>query len=103
MLPSFDPFRTGRLPLVEGAVLAGGLGFDSGLGGGRPSVHPPVLDAICALAAVAPATRRLVLGTAVLLLPLRNPVWTAKQLATVSVLASGRLIVGVGIGGENPA
>jgi len=103
MLPSFDPFRTGRLPLVEGAVLAEELGFDSGWVGDHLSFHPPVLDAICALAAAAPATRRLVLGTAVLLLPMRNPVWTAKQLATVSVLSSDRLIVGVGVGGENPA
>lgn len=102
MLPSFDPFRTGRIPLVEGAVLAEELGFDAGWVGDHLSFHPPVLDAICALAAVAPATRRLVLGTAVLLLPLRNPVWTAKQVATVSVLAPDRLIVGVGVGGENP-
>jgi alkanesulfonate monooxygenase SsuD/methylene tetrahydromethanopterin reductase-like flavin-dependent oxidoreductase (luciferase family) len=103
MLPSFDPFRTGRLPLVEGAVLAEELGFDSGWVGDHLSFHPPVLDAICALAAAAPVTRTLVLGTAVLLLPLRNPVWTAKQLATVQVLAPGRLILGVGVGGENPA
>jgi alkanesulfonate monooxygenase SsuD/methylene tetrahydromethanopterin reductase-like flavin-dependent oxidoreductase (luciferase family) len=103
MLPSFDPFRTGRLPLVEGAVLAEDLGFDSGWVGDHLSFHPPVLDAICALAAAAPATRRLVLGTAVLLLPLRNPVWTAKQIATVSVLAPDRLILGVGVGGENAA
>ena len=103
MLPSFDPFRTGRLPLVEGAVLAEELGFDSGWVGDHLSFHPPVLDAICALAAVAPVTRRLILGTAVLLLPLRNPVWTAKQIATVSVLAPDRLILGVGVGGENPA
>lgn len=103
MLPSFDPFRTGRMPLVEGAVLAEELGFDSGWVGDHLSFHPPVLDAVCALAAVAPATRRLVLGTAVLLLPLRNPVWTAKQVATVAALAPDRLILGVGVGGENPA
>ncbi len=103
MLPSFDPFRTGRTPLVEGAVLAEELGFDSGWVGDHLSFHPPVLDAMCALAAVAPATRRLVLGTAVLLLPLRNPVWTAKQVATVGVLAPDRVILGVGVGGENPA
>lgn len=103
MLPSFDPFRTGRLPLVEGAVLAEELGFDSGWVGDHLSFHPPLLDAICALAAAAPATRRLVLGTAVLLLPMRNPVWTAKQLASISVLSADRLIIGVGVGGENPA
>ncbi|WP_298800859.1 LLM class flavin-dependent oxidoreductase [uncultured Pseudonocardia sp.] len=103
MLPSFDPFRTGAPPLLAGAELAEELGFDSGWVGDHLSFHPPVLDAVSALAAVAARTERLVLGTGVLLLPLRDAVWTAKQLATVDALAPGRLLVGVGVGGENPA
>ncbi len=102
MLPSFDPFRTGRSPLLEGAALAEELGFDSGWVGDHLSFHPPVLDALGALSGAAGCTRRLTLGTGVLLLPLRHPVWTAKQLATVEALAPGRLVVGVGVGGENP-
>jgi alkanesulfonate monooxygenase SsuD/methylene tetrahydromethanopterin reductase-like flavin-dependent oxidoreductase (luciferase family) len=102
MLPSFDPFRTGRLPLVEAAELAEELGFDTGWVGDHLSFHPPVLDALCALAAVATRTRRLRLGTAVLLLPLRHLVWTAKQLTTLTALAPDRVLVGLGVGGENP-
>ena len=47
--------------------------------------------------------RRLLLGTGVLLLPMRHPVWTAKQVATVDALAPDRVLLGVGVGGENPA
>jgi alkanesulfonate monooxygenase SsuD/methylene tetrahydromethanopterin reductase-like flavin-dependent oxidoreductase (luciferase family) len=103
MLPSFDPFRTGAPPLLAGAELAEDLGFDSGWVGDHLSFHPPVLDALGALCAVAARTDRLVLGTGVLLLPLRDAVWTAKQLATVAALAPDRLLFGVGVGGENRA
>ena len=103
MLPNFDPFRLGTPPLLAAARLAEDLGFDSGWVGDHLSFHPPVLEPCGALAAVAAVTQRLVLGTGVLLLPMRNPVWTAKQLGTVAALAPDRLIVGVGVGGENPA
>lgn len=103
MLPSFDAFRRGRPPLLAGAALAEELGFDSGWVGDHLSFHPPVLDALTSLAAVAARTERLVLGTGVLLLPMRNAVWTAKQLATIAELAPDRLLFGVGVGGENPA
>ncbi|MBV9923270.1 MAG: LLM class flavin-dependent oxidoreductase [Pseudonocardia sp.] len=102
MLPSFDPFRTGAPPLLAGAELAEELGFDSGWVGDHLSFHPPVLDALGSLSAVAARTERLVLGTGVLLLPMRNPVWTAKQLATLAALAPDRVLFGVGVGGENP-
>ncbi|OBS01394.1 hypothetical protein A9W98_01500 [Mycobacterium gordonae] len=103
MLPNFDPLRLGAPPLLAAARFAEELGFDSGWVGDHLSFHPPVLEPCGALAAVAAVTERLVLGTGVLLLPMRNPVWTAKQLGTVAALAPDRLIVGVGVGGENPA
>jgi alkanesulfonate monooxygenase SsuD/methylene tetrahydromethanopterin reductase-like flavin-dependent oxidoreductase (luciferase family) len=40
--------------------------------------------------------------TAVYLLPLRHPVLVARQLATISQMAPGRLVFGVGVGGEDP-
>ena len=103
MLPSFDPFRTGAPPLLAAAELAEELGFDSGWVGDHLSFHPPVLDALGSLSAVAARTDRLVLGTGVLLLPLRDAVWTAKQLATLTAFAPDRLLFGVGVGGENQA
>jgi probable F420-dependent oxidoreductase len=58
----------------------------------------PYFDAMIALAVIATATRRPVLGTAVLVLPLRHPVELAKQAASIDVLSGGRLALGVGAG-----
>lgn len=55
------------------------------------------------LAAVAAATTRVELGTAVLLPALRNPVVLAQIVATLDQLAEGRLILGVGIAGDTPS
>jgi probable F420-dependent oxidoreductase len=55
------------------------------------------------LAGVAARTSRVRLGTAVLLPALRNPVVLAHLVATVDQLAEGRLVLGVGIAGDNPA
>jgi probable F420-dependent oxidoreductase len=63
--------------------------------------HPSEGDALeqLALAAfVAARTQRLRLVTSVLILPHRNPVVTAKTLATIDLLSGGRLTVGVGVG-----
>jgi probable F420-dependent oxidoreductase len=72
------------------------LGYDSiwlsdsaTLGGPAPLV---------ALAAVAARTRRLKLGTNVLIAPARNPVLLAKELATVDALSEGRLLPAFGLG-----
>jgi probable F420-dependent oxidoreductase len=58
----------------------------------------PYLDALVALALAAAVTNRVVLGTAVLVLPLRNPVEFAKQAASIDVASGGRLSLGVGAG-----
>lgn len=60
----------------------------------------PVADPLDALAYVAAATSRLLLGTAVLLLPYHHPVVLAKRLATIDVLSGGRMrLCTVGLGG----
>jgi probable F420-dependent oxidoreductase len=58
----------------------------------------PILDSITMLGAVAGRTRRIKLGTGVLVLPLRNPVVAAKALGSLDVISGGRLIVGVAAG-----
>ncbi len=58
----------------------------------------PYYDAIAALNFLAGCTHRVRLGTHVLILPYRNPVLTAKMLATLDVLSQGRLILGAGVG-----
>jgi probable F420-dependent oxidoreductase len=55
-------------------------------------------EPIVSLAWVAGATRRVRLGTSILVIPLRNPVLAAKQLATLDALSGGRLVLGVGSG-----
>src|SRR5438309_10800278 len=54
------------------------------------------------LASYDPNTSRLRLGTALCLPALRPPAISAKITATLDVLSGGRLVFGVGVGGENP-
>ncbi|MFQ5934091.1 MAG: LLM class flavin-dependent oxidoreductase, partial [Dehalococcoidia bacterium] len=62
----------------------------------------PPMDAFVLLAAVAQRTSRLRLGTAVVVVPFRTPFHLAKASASVDVLSSGRLTLGIGIGGAVP-
>ena len=62
----------------------------------------PFLEPLTVLGALALKTTRVKLGTAVLVLPYRHPIYTAKALATVDVLSGGRLVVGVGAGWMEP-
>lgn len=57
---------------------------------------------VAATAAVAGRTRRLKFGFSVLVLPGRNPVLLAKELATIDALSGGRLISAFGLGVEDP-
>src|SRR4051812_35718263 len=54
------------------------------------------------LAAVAARTERLKLGTSVLVLPPRNPVLLARELATIDVVSGGRLLPAGGLGIDLP-
>ena len=53
--------------------------------------------------AVAVLSRRIVVETAVYLLPLRHPVPVARQVASLAAFAPGRFVFGVGLGGDDPA
>jgi probable F420-dependent oxidoreductase len=79
------------------------LGFDSAVTIDHLLLTPPAyactwLEAMTTLAALAGVTRTIRLGTMVLVLPLRNPVYFAKEWATLDVLSGGRTILGVGVG-----
>ena len=67
-------------------------------GGYAFNPEEPFLDPLTVLAALAYKTTKIKLGTAVLLLPYRHPLATAKALATIDVLSGGRTVVGVGAG-----
>jgi alkanesulfonate monooxygenase SsuD/methylene tetrahydromethanopterin reductase-like flavin-dependent oxidoreductase (luciferase family) len=60
-------------------------------------------DGLIHATAVAALSRTLTVQTAVYLLPLRHPVAVARQLVTLAPFAPGRLIFGVGVGGEDRA
>ena len=62
---------------------------------GRPD---GVLEPLTALAYLAAHTERVRLGTGICLVPQRNPVYTARQVADVDFLSGGRVDFGVGIG-----
>lgn len=57
-----------------------------------------VLEPFTALSYLAAVTDRVVLGTSICLIPQRNPVYTAKQVADLDLLTGGRVALGVGIG-----
>jgi probable F420-dependent oxidoreductase len=62
----------------------------------------PLLDPAVALAHAAAHTRTIRLATGIIILPQRNPLVLAKELASVDVLSGGRLIFGVGAGYLRP-
>lgn len=66
-----------------------------------PSPVPPetpFLDPAVSLAYVAAHTKTILLGTGIIILPQRNPLVLAKELASVDVVSDGRLLFGLGVG-----
>jgi probable F420-dependent oxidoreductase len=105
MFPCTDPEAGARI-----AAAAEAAGFDSLWTGEHvvlpdpqapPSPVPPetpFLDPAVALTHVAAHTKTIRLGTGIIILPQRNPLVLAKEMASVDVLSGGRLIFGIGIG-----
>jgi probable F420-dependent oxidoreductase len=67
-------------------------------GGDLPRWYYRTLDPFLALTAAAMTTERLILGTGIALLPQRDLIHTAKEVATLDLLSSGRVAFGVGVG-----
>lgn len=92
---------TGRMTL-DAARKAEKMGLDSLLVGDHVTFYGFGNDGLITLTAVAAATERIELKTSVYLLPLRHPVPVALQAAQVDQLSGGRLVLGIGVGGEDP-
>ncbi len=105
-----DPRET----LARIGPLAEELGYDSIWMGEHvvapdPRVPPspmepddPILDGVAGLSFLAGITERIKLATGIVILPQRNPLVLAKQLASLDVLSAGRLLFGMGVGYLEP-
>jgi len=69
----------------------------------------PLLEPMATMGVLVGATRRVTIGTAVLVMPYRNPVLLGRMLVTLDVLSGGRTMLGAGVGwlaeefaGESP-
>jgi probable F420-dependent oxidoreductase len=100
--------------MLDVALRSEGLGYESLWAGEHvvlpsPRVPPspldpsaPLLDPIVTLSALAAVTTRIRLGTGIIILPQRNPVVLAKELASLDVVSGGRLLLGIGVGYLEP-
>ncbi len=96
-----DQRGVGTLWVGEHVVLFGEYGSSYPYAeDGRIPVPPNsgLLEPLSTLSFLAAATERVRLGTAMVLLPQRNPVYTAKEVATLDWLSNGRVDFGVGVG-----
>ena len=104
LLPTRERVMEGRAEtasLLDLAARAENLGFDS-VWVGDSLLARPRHDPLTLLAAVAARTKKVMLGTAVFLPALRNPVVLAHQLATLDQISQGRLVLGAGIASDLP-
>ncbi|MDX3070888.1 LLM class F420-dependent oxidoreductase [Streptomyces sp. MI02-7b] len=67
-------------------------------GGELPEMYYRTLDPFVALAVIATVTERLLLGTGIALIPQRDPIHTAKEVASLDLVSDGRVVFGVGVG-----
>jgi alkanesulfonate monooxygenase SsuD/methylene tetrahydromethanopterin reductase-like flavin-dependent oxidoreductase (luciferase family) len=105
LIPTREAVMSGRpdtAPLLTMAERAEAAGFDSVWIGDSLTARPRH-EPLTLLAAVAARTRRVRLGTGVLLPALRNPVVLAHIVGTLDRVAEGRVIFGVGFAADTPA
>jgi len=79
------------------------LPIDSLWVGGHVASPNPAPEAMVQLARLSALAHRVTIGTAILLLPLYPPAIVAKQIADLDRATGGRVVLGVGVGGEYPA
>lgn len=76
------------------------VGLDSVFIGDHLAAVRPILDSVVTLTTVAAVTERIQVGFGVLILPLRPVAWAAKQVAAMQQMSGGRVLLGVGAGGQ---
>jgi probable F420-dependent oxidoreductase len=76
------------------------LPIDSLWVGGHVASPNPTPEALMGLARLSAVTQRVKIGTSILLLPLYQPAIVAKQIADLDRATGGRIVLGVGVGGE---
>ncbi|CAB4786935.1 unannotated protein [freshwater metagenome] len=104
-LPQAGPAASGEA-MRQAAVLAEELGYSDVWVSDHVAVptgadYPPsayVFEPLVALTWVAAYTKRVGLGTTVLVLPMRNPLIVAKMVASLDHLSGGRVILGIAAG-----
>jgi alkanesulfonate monooxygenase SsuD/methylene tetrahydromethanopterin reductase-like flavin-dependent oxidoreductase (luciferase family) len=96
----FDGKEPTKEQIISLAQYAEALGYDSLSVNDHIVFNTSWLDAIATLSAVAAATTRILIGTSILNIVVRNPVVSAKALAAIDILSSGRLFAGVGPGSQ---
>ena len=104
-VPNFGPGTDPDI-LRRWALTAEGLGFNLLMVSDHVAVTPdvaeqypaPFYEPFTTLAWLAGLTRRIRLGTTVLILPYRHPLLTARMAANLNDLSGGRLVLGVGVG-----
>src|SRR5581483_8827186 len=104
LIPTREAIMSGRPetgPLLAMAERAEAAGFDSVWIGDSITARPRH-EPLTLMAAIAARTRRVRLGTGVLLPALRNPVVLAHLVGTVDRIAEGRVILGVGFAADTP-
>ncbi|MGW6240569.1 MULTISPECIES: LLM class F420-dependent oxidoreductase [unclassified Streptomyces] len=67
-------------------------------GGELPEMYYRTLDPFVALSAAAAVTERILLGTGIALVVQRDPIITAKEVASLDLVSGGRAVFGVGVG-----
>ncbi|HEX4216318.1 MAG TPA: LLM class flavin-dependent oxidoreductase [Candidatus Dormibacteraeota bacterium] len=75
-------------------------GLDAVFVGDHLTPARPLLDSTVTLATVAAVTRRIRVGFGVMVVALRHPAWVAREVAALQLLSAGRVILGVGTGGD---
>jgi probable F420-dependent oxidoreductase len=101
--PKFGIIYSRLHPLIapaEFAHKAEAMGYDSVWATEGLVNELPALDPVVAIAGFALGTTRVAIGSCVLLSPLRSPIILAKQIASLDVLSSGRVVFGIGVGGS---